>query len=53
MKPKSAAPAPDEMRMKAADFDRIMRGVLDAPPQVSKPTKVRAKTAKTKKITKK
>jgi hypothetical protein len=46
------APTTDELRMKAADFDRIMRGVLEVapPPEAKKP---RAKTSKTKKSAKK
>lgn len=47
------APAQDEMRMKAADFDRIMRGVLEVSPPPPEPKKPRAKTSKTKKSAKK
>lgn len=43
------APAPDELRMKAADFDRIMRGALGVAPPPPEPKKPRAKTTKKKK----
>ena len=29
---KSKSPAPEELRMRATDFDRMMRGALSAPP---------------------
>lgn len=46
-------PMPDELRMKASDFDRIMRGALGVPPppaetKTKKVTKVAAKVKKKK-----
>ena len=52
MKTKSAL-AQDEMRMKASDFDRIMRGVLEVAPPPPEPKTVKRKTIKTKKTVKK
>jgi hypothetical protein len=45
--------SPDEMRMKATDFDRIMRGVLEVAPPPPEPKTARKKTTKTKKTDKK
>lgn len=50
---KKQATAPEELRMKSSEFDRIMRGALGVAPPPPEPKKPRAKTAKTKKTAKK
>ena len=44
MKPQTSKPT-DEMRMPAAQFDRMMRGAMSAPPPKSEPKKPRRKKA--------
>lgn len=44
------SPTPDEFRMSAADFDKMMRGALSAPPPpkaaTAKPRRVKKRKAK-------
>ena len=47
MKAKAKSPAPDEFRMSSAEFDKMMRGALSAPPpKTAAPKSRRTKKSK-------